>query len=303
MKHVLLTGATGFLGSHLLEALLRQGDQVTILKRSTSDTWRIKHLLEQVTAFDVDVQPLEDAFKARRVDAVIHTACSYGRKGEPPHSVVDTNLLFGLRLLDAAISFNTATFINTDTFFNTGSVLPKYLNSYTLSKKHFVEWLKQSSTRIRIINLKLQHMYGPKDDQTKFVPWVISQLEKGVKRIPLTDGTQFRDFIYIDDVVSAYLLMVETEALPDGFTEFDVGTANIVSVRRFVGELHEAFKLQNPDLHTVLGFGDIPLGTGELTEVQVDNLTLKKLGWNPKYSIDQSIKKMLISDKQNSSRR
>jgi len=295
MKHVLLTGATGFLGSHLLEALLRQGDQVTILKRSTSNTWRIKHLLEQVTAFDADVQPLEEAFKARKIDAVIHTACSYGRKGEPAHLVAETNLLFGLRLLDAATSVNTATFINTDTFFNTGSVLPKYLNAYTLSKKQFVEWLKQNSSQIRIINLKLEHMYGPNDNQTKFAPWIISQLEKDVERLALTDGTQLRDFIYIDDVVSAYLLMLETASLTEGFTEFDVGTANIVSVREFVCELYEAFKARKPDLRTVLGFGDISLGAGEMTEVEVDNSALKKLGWHPKYSINQGIQKMLTS--------
>lgn len=136
MKNILLTGATGFLGSHLLGALLKQGYKVTILKRSTSDTWRIKNLVDNVHAYDVDVTPLEQAFKDRQVHAVIHTACSYGRNNQPDHEVVETNLLFGLRLLDAAIAFNVQTFVNTDTFFNDGKSSQKYLNAYSLSKKN-----------------------------------------------------------------------------------------------------------------------------------------------------------------------
>jgi CDP-paratose synthetase len=273
MKHILLTGATGFLGSHLLEALLVQGYKVTILKRSTSDTWRIHHLLEQVSSFDVDQVEIEEAFKAGKVDAVIHTACSYGRHGQPAHEVVETNLLFALKVLDAA------TFFSTDTFFNTDTLLPKYLNGYSLSKKHFSEWLKQRSQTIKVVNLKLEHMYGPKDDQTKFVPWVIGQLEQGVSRIPLTEGSQQRDFIYIDDVVSAYLLALQkAEQLP-AYTELDVGTGELTSVRDFVSAIYSAYKRLNPSITTQLGFGDIPMREGEMMTFEVDNSALKGLGW------------------------
>lgn len=287
MKNILLTGATGFLGSHLVEALLRQGDQVTILKRTTSDTWRIKHLLDDLTAFDVDVHPLEEAFKARKFDAIIHTACSYGRRGEPAHSVAETNILFGLRLLDAATLFNA------DTFFNTDTLLPKYLNAYSLSKKHFSEWLKQRSTEIQVVNLKLEHMYGPKDDQAKFVPWLISQLQQGVERIPLTAGKQLRDFIYIEDVVVAYLLTLEKSAQLSDFNDFDVGTGVQTSVRSFVEQLFFEFKATNPKSYTIPGFGDVPLRRGEMLSIDVDNSALKNLGWNVYYSIQNGIQKTL----------
>lgn len=56
LKTILLTGATGFLGSHLLEALLKQHYNVVILKRSTSNAWRIQHLLDQVISYDVDTR-------------------------------------------------------------------------------------------------------------------------------------------------------------------------------------------------------------------------------------------------------
>ena len=94
---ILLTGATGFLGSHLLEALIREGYKVVILKRSTSDVWRIAHLLDQITSLDVDKEPIETAFYRDRVDTVIHTACHYGRNSDSSCSVLDTNLMFGLK--------------------------------------------------------------------------------------------------------------------------------------------------------------------------------------------------------------
>lgn len=283
MQQILLTGATGFLGSHLLEALLKQGYRVTILKRSTSDTWRISRLLEQVSVFDIDRVSLEEAFKAKKVDAVIHTACTYGRHGQAAHEVVETNVLFGLKLLDVAVFYNTGTFINTDT------LLPKYLNAYSLSKKHFSEWLDQRSAQIQVVNLKLEHMYGPRDDQTKFVPWLISQLEQKVERIALTEGSQLRDFIYIDDVVSAYMLIVEKKAQLPKFSEFDVGTGKPISVRKFITALYEAYQKLNPNCKTQLGFGDIPLRDGEIMSVEVNNVALKELGWDADISQDKGV--------------
>jgi len=101
---VLLTGANGFLGSHLLEALLGQGYKVVILKRSTSNLWRIEHLLEHVKTYDVDTQSLNHAFEEQQIDCLIHLACHYGRNTDPLHLMVESNLLYGLKLLEASIT-------------------------------------------------------------------------------------------------------------------------------------------------------------------------------------------------------
>ena len=225
-KTVLLTGATGFLGSYLLEALLTKGYKLVILKRATSKVWRIEHLMSQVISYDVDIQPLELAFTDQRIDYVMHTACHYGRNDNNISQTVETNLMFSLRILDACIKFNT------DTFFNTDTLLSKHLNTYSLSKKQFVEWLRQYSDKIQVVNLKLEHMYGPKDDVSKFVPWVISQLKKNVPEIKLTSGDQFRDFIFIDDVVSAYICTLENIESLGSFSQFDVGTGKLISVKK-----------------------------------------------------------------------
>jgi nucleoside-diphosphate-sugar epimerase len=286
-KTVLLTGATGFLGSYLLEALLLKGYKLVILKRTTSKVWRIEHLMSQVIYYDVDIQPIELAFTDQRIDYVMHTACHYGRNNDRLSQIVETNLMFSLRILDACIKFNT------DTFFNTDTLLSKHLNTYSLSKKQFVEWLRQYSDKIQVVNLKLEHMYGPKDDVSKFVPWVISQLKKNVPEIKLTSGDQFRDFIFIDDVVSAYICTLENIESLGSFSQFDVGTGKLISIKNFIMKVKQRFEKVFEINKTVLLFGAIPKRPGELNTVNVNNKALIDLGWESRYSIEQGIGKML----------
>jgi CDP-paratose synthetase len=284
---ILITGATGFLGSHLVEALLAKGHKVVILKRSTSNVWRIEHLMSQVVSYDVDLQPLELAFKEQQIDCVMHTACHYGRNGDSITQIVETNLMFGLRILDACLKFNIKIFFNTDT------LLHKSLNIYTLSKKQFVEWLEQNSDKIQVINLKLEHMYGPKDDTTKFVPWILSQLKENVLEIKLTKGEQFRDFIYIDDVVSAYLTTLEKVSSLESFNNFEVGSGNLVSVKDFLDKIVKSYEAIIGVSSSKLNFGAIPYRVDEMMTVKLNNQPLLDLGWKPKVNITQGIKRVV----------
>ena len=133
-KTILLTGATGFLGSHLLEKLLESNYKIIVLKRSFSDIWRIQHLLQKVVYYDIDKVPLEKPFKENNIHIVIHTATLYGKNNEPISDIVNTNLMFPLKLLETSLRFNLDFFINTDTFFNVNINLPNHQNYYVLSK-------------------------------------------------------------------------------------------------------------------------------------------------------------------------
>ena len=285
---VLLTGATGFLGCHLLEGLIDEGYNVVILKRSTSDTQRIDHLLEKVVAYDVDEQSVELAFEENDIDVVIHTACHYGRNQDSISVIVESNLMFALRVLDASIKHRVGS------FFNTGSLLPASLNAYSLSKHQFSEWLKHSSEKIKCINIRLEHMYGTKDDETKFIPWLLGQMISSDEVIKLTEGTQKRDFIYIDDVVSAYMLLLKKADTLAAWDEFDVGSGLLVPVKDFVNELRAVVeKTMNVNLSERLAFGAVPYRDGEVMEPTMDVSKLTQLGWKPTVSLNEGLNKLL----------
>jgi len=81
-KTILITGATGFLGSHITWTLFNEGFNIIILKRSFSDIWRIREIIDKIRYYDIDKVELEIPFKENEIDCIIHTATNYGRKGE-----------------------------------------------------------------------------------------------------------------------------------------------------------------------------------------------------------------------------
>lgn len=284
--NILLTGATGFLGSFLLERLLSVGYSVVVLKRSTSNTRRINHLLGLARCYEIDRADFNRPFEEQKIDAVIHVATHYGRGVATVQDIVETNLMFSLKLLESAALFNVSTFINTDT------LLPKGLNHYTVSKKQFVEWLHRFDAQIQIINLRLEHMYGPNDDDSKFVTWLIRQLICNVPSIDLTEGKQKRDFIYIDDVVDAYMLMLDQSKEFERFSEFDVATGTQIMMKEFVDKIYEKYSLISP-IQTKLNFGARSYRKGELMEVEENLDPIYNLGWSPKISLDEGIDRVI----------
>ena len=218
-----------------------------------------------------------DIFTNHQIDAVIHTATSYGRKGESDLEIFKANVLFSMDLLECAKKFNTHSFFNTD------SLQYQYINSYTLTKKQFVEWGKRysASCKLKFINMKLEHVYGPKDDDSKFISWFIKQIKEEVPEINLTAGTQKRDFIHVLDVVAAYLLLLDNSNGLSGFEEFEVGTGHSIQARDFLNEIVEAFEeKQGKKIKTRLNFGVIPMRKGEPDEIYANNIDLKLLGWD-----------------------
>jgi len=284
---ILLTGATGFLGSKILESLLNQNYPVVLLKRSSSDLWRIKHLIKYAKSYNIDINSLKQAFIDQQIDSVIHTAVQYDHNGQLIQRIAESNLMFALKILDTCLKFKTKTFFNIDT------ILHKNLNDYTLSKKQFVEWLKLKSTQIQIVNLKIDMMYGPKDDTNKLIPWVISELRKDVPEIKLTKGNQKRDFIYIDDVVAACMTILKKAPFSQNFNQFDIGSGQLIKVKTFLELLKKTYETNIGVVKTKLDFGALPYREREKMATEVNNNALIDLGWSPKTNLKTGLNNIL----------
>ncbi len=283
---ILVTGGTGFLGSHLVKAFLKEGHQVIILKRSFSNTWRIADVMPHISAYDIDCCEITSPFQDHgRIEAVIHTATCYGRKGEDASEILDVNTAFPLRLLEAAIYFKT------DIFFNTDTSLDKFLNPYSLSKKQFAEWgkLMADQRKMRFVNIITDHFYGPGDDDTKFTAYIVKSCIQNVPELKLTAGGQKRDFIYIDSVVSAYAILLRNARLQEPiYQDYEIGSGASVSVREFVETVHRLTGSQ-----TMLKFGALPYREHEVMESHANIEPIKALGWSNTVELLEGLEKTI----------
>lgn len=288
-KTILLTGATGFLGSHLLAKFLDNCFDVVILKRSFSNVDRIKKYIPHIKSYDIDKIELDTVFKENKIDIVVHTATNYGRNSSITE-LLNANLMFPILLLERAIKYGVSAFINTDTFFAKKSTNYDYLSSYSTSKRNLQIWLRYFSKDIKVINMVLEHIYGENDSDTKFVMQMIKNIAFNfVENISLTSGEQKRDFIYIDDVSNAYISVIKNISfLSENYNELEVGLGKTVSIYDFVTAIKEI-----ANSNTTLNFGAIPYRNNEIMESVANNKILCLLGWTPKYSYKDGIKTMI----------
>lgn len=289
---IVLTGATGFLGSTLLEQLLARGDEVVAVKRSSSSTAKIERCLGHagLHLFDIDIEDPSRIFQQYQVDTIVHTATEYGRGETPLYSILNANLLLPLRLAELGMQRGVRCFINTDSFFNKGGNSYSNLLNYSLSKKSLLIWLEKLAGNLGIINVVLEHLYGPGDSPSKFVEHVVRGVGiDQVPRIALTHGHQRRDFVHLDDVVQAYLRLVDYGRTQDFRIEsFGLGTGQSIQVRDFVALIKEL-----SDSPTVLGFGDVAYRDDEIMSSTADISRLERLGWRPRLSPSEGIRQIL----------
>ncbi|MCB9818876.1 NAD(P)-dependent oxidoreductase [Candidatus Nomurabacteria bacterium] len=280
-KTILITGATGYLGSNLTRRLLEEdGHTIVAMKRSFSNTHRVNDVSSKIQWFNLDDTELSDVFAKYKFDVVIHCATDYGRKEVNPLQIIEANLILPLRLLELANNNNVPVFINTDT------MLDKRISHYSLSKKHFREWMAGYDKKMVLINMVLSHFYGPGDDPTKFVSFIKQQLEEEVPSIPLTKGEQIRDFVYIDDIVEAFMVVLGSIAeRKAGMYEFQVCGGSRISIKELVTTLKEMLKNKN----TKLDFGSLPYREFEVMDEQGDNSDLSALGWQAKYKLREGL--------------
>lgn len=287
MSTVLLTGASGFIGKHLVQALVAANYRVLVYTHKQPLTKL--GFSSQVIAYNINVG-LEKPFQEYQIDAVLHLAATYDKPDISISQIIDTNLLLPLRLLALTEKYAVKAFINTCSFFCKPEYDLGYQKRYVLSKRQLLEWAASKAFKTKFITLRLEHVYGPGDSRHKFVSMVMEHL-RSRKLMALTEASQLRDFVYVADVVQAYLCVlshlddVETNQI------YEVGTGRCASVKEFVTLL--AQELAGVDL---MGFGQIPLRAGEIEASSANNEALRALGWQPKYNRLDGIRAMLERD-------
>lgn len=290
---ILLTGPGGFLGSALAHHWTERGHELLLLARPTSRLDRIADLPASVRVVRASA-PSEIAAVVREAmpDVIVHTACSYGRKGESVLDLIDANICLGVALLQAILELNSLESRPPTLFLNTGTVLEPGVSLYALSKSQFSAWgaalASAAPQQLKFIDIRLQQMYGPGDDSSKFIAHVIEACRQNIPSLALTMGEQLRDFIHIDDVVQAYDRILERQCEFAESDVIDVGSGDTVTIRSFVEQVK-----QLTGAETVLDFGAVAYRANEAMLCVADTKRLRCLGWHPSVPLAIGLRRLI----------
>lgn len=295
---ILLTGATGFIGSHMLTAFIENGYQVIVLKQPESNAWRIEPWLDQVVVYTTD-DSITQIFEQHKISAIVHLATFYNKldKEFEVRKMLESNVVFPATLLEIGVKRGVKAFINTGTFFeyDRSAVLIsektaiKPLNYYAKTKLAFEAILETYKEQISINTFRLFSPYGEMDNN-KLIPVVI---QKGLnsEEVQLSSGGQKLDFLYIKDIVKAYTLSLERFVKSDFQPEYEVfnlGSGISTSIKEVVSIIEEKLGV------SVRKHWGEQENLNDLAVLADTTKASKILGWSPRFSIGQGIENTVL---------
>lgn len=236
----MVTGATGFIGGHLVRSLLREGWEVAVLARSSS---RVEEELRrrcEILLADVEQQELVRQVARFAPDTCFHLATHFvGVHGpEDVGPLVTANVELGTRLADALSACGNVAFVNTGTVWQHHDGRPYGPSSlYAATKQAFADVLQffAECTSLAAVTVELPDTYGPGDERVKLLQ-LLERAHRTGRPLQLSPGRQMVDFVHVDDVVRALVQAVPLAG--PGAPSYPIG-GRPVTVRDFVGLVGE----------------------------------------------------------------
>lgn len=315
MKKVLVTGADGFIGSHMVEELVRKGYSVRAFSYYNSfNTWGWLDTLapEILSQIEVVCGDIRDPYGVKKaiegVDMVFHLAAliaipfSY----HSPDAYVDTNIKGTLNVLQAAKELNVERVLITSTseVYGTAKYVPIDENhpfqgqSPYSATKIGADRLAESFYRsfdLPISIVRPFNTFGPRQSARAVIPTIITQLLGGRQQIKLGLLSPTRDFNYVKDTVSAYIAIAESDRTIG--QEINIATGKEISI----GDMAKVIIAQlNPKAEIICEEERLRPENSEVNRLLGSNQKLKELTeWKQKYSFEDGIQETIKWFEQN----
>lgn len=286
-RKVLLTGAAGFIGSHVARVLLDAGCEVAVVVRPRNPLARLRDVRERLTVFACDLSDpaaLRPALATWHPDACIHLAWY----AEPGKYLTSANnipaLLAGLDLLqelilsgcEQVVMVGTCAEYNTDLGFlrEDGPTRPDTIYAAAKLSLSLVGSRIAAAAGVNFAWARLFYLYGPSEDERRLVPALINALERGVI-FPATKGEQVRDYLHVEDVAAALWKIAERRL--NGIVNVSSGLP--VTMRQVMETVDDIIGRTN-----LIQFGALPYRDWDPIFICGDNRRLRvETEWIPKY--------------------
>lgn len=292
----LITGGTGFIASHLARRLLEQGKRVHLLVEPKSNTWRIRDILDHVILHPIDMVDTEaiNTLVTQHTFSEFYHLAAYGGMSfeQDIAQVYRVNFSGAQALLNAAMRVGFDVFINTGTSSEYGNKKEPMRETdflepachYAIAKvaaTHYCS-LYHTTKKLPIYTVRPFTVYGPYEFHARLIPTVlVGALEEQILR--LASPHNVRDFVYIDDIVDAYLMLAEKK--PKEHAIFNIGTGVESTVADVVAITEKILQKKL----TVL-YGQTVSRPWECERWRADISRIQQvLGWKPRYSLEQGI--------------
>ena len=307
--HVLITGADGFIGSHLTEALIRQGHSVHafVLYNSFNSWGWLDHCAPDIKGqFEVFAGDIRDSHgvKAamRGCEAVLHLAALIGipYSYHSPDTYVDTNIKGTLNILQAArelgvkrvIHSSTSEVYGTARFVPITEAHPLNAQSPYSATKIAADQLAYSfyvSFGVPVVIARLFNTYGPRQSARAVIPTIITQIASGLHKIKLGAVSPTRDFNYVQDMVAGFIAVLNSD---QGQGEvFNFGSNFEISIgdtARLIAEV------MNTEIEIITDEARLRPENSEVERLWADNSKATRLfGWQPAYGGREGFKRGL----------
>jgi nucleoside-diphosphate-sugar epimerase len=307
MKRILITGATGFIGSNLTRELVRKGYKPTILARKSSNLWRINDILAKITVLETDLSNPTTLLKDLAIvkpNYIFHLA-SYGinrSKENDIRQIYETNIIDTLNLLEATSKIGFEGFINTGSSFEYGlktkpmseNDKPEPIDYYSVSKLAATLTAKAFSNKhnLPIVTIRPFMAYGYYEATYRFIPTVILNGLRG-KVINLNNPKSTRDFLFIEDLIDAYLLLLNSKKY---FGEIiNVGTGRQTTLFQ-TAELIDSLIGKKLQINWNASDSTATESPSNIADIKKIN---ELLNWKPRYTLEDGIRKTINWFKKN----
>ncbi len=305
MKNVLVTGADGFIGSHLTELLLQKNYHVTALSQYNSfNYWG---WLEDITKSSKNINVISGDIRdphfckdiTKNKDIIFHLAAliaipfSY----KAPDSYVDTNIKGTLNICQAAKENGNIRLIHTSTseVYGTAQYVPidekhpkQPQSPYSASKigADAMAFSFYNAFDLPVTIARPFNTYGPRQSARAIIPTIITQIANGIKEIKLGDLSPTRDFNYVKDTCKGFLKIAECNKTIG--QEINISSNNEISMK---DTLELIKKIMNSDVKFLRDENRIRPEKSEVLRLWGDNKLISELtGFSPDYSLEDGLK-------------